>query len=386
VNGAPRDVVVVGGGLIGCAIAVAAAERGLSVLLLERNEELGREASRVAAGMLAPQMEEAAAALDEEAAGTPDDALLELCLASRERFRAFVDDIETKTGRDVGHHVEGTFVVALDPRGAEALERVGASQRERGLRATGFAAVDARRLEPALAPEVRGALLLPDDHRVDSRALVEAMAEIATNHGSIEVRTGFEVEEVTIEGTRAVGVVGDGSRVSGGAVVVAAGAWSGRLAGLPRRVPVRPVKGQLGVVELKTSMVRTVFGPGAYCVPRDDGRILVGATMEEAGFDLEIDPDAVEAVRRRAARFLPSLSDVEFAETWVGLRPATPDGRPVLGADPEVEGLVWATGHHRNGVLLAPVTAEAVAAILAGDEPAVDLAPFAPDRATLLEP
>lgn len=385
-SGAPRDVVVVGGGVIGCAIALAAAERGLSVLLLERNEELGREASRAAAGMLAPQMEEAAAALHGDAVDAPDDALLGLCLASRDRYGPFVERVEEATGRDTGHRVEGTLVVALDPASADALERVGASQRERGLRATGFAAVDARRLEPALASRVTGALLLPDDHRIDTRVLVDAVAAMVEGHASIEVRTGVRVAGVAIDGSRVAAVTTEGGRVAAGSVVVAAGAWSGRLDGLSRRVPIRPVKGQMGAVETKTSMIRTVFGPGAYCVPRGDGRILVGATMEEAGFDLGVDSDVVGGVLRRASRFLPPLAGAGFVETWAGLRPATPDGRPILGADPAVKGLVWATGHHRNGILLAPVTAEAVAAILAGEEPEVDLAPFAPDRAALMEP
>jgi glycine oxidase len=164
-------------------------------------------------------------------------------------------------------------------------------------------------------------------------------------------------------------------------VVLAAGAWTSGLAGLPRRALVRPVKGQMAALRPAVPLFRRIVGGGGvYCVPRDDGRVIVGATVEEAGFDKSVDPVVVDNLVEAAARIVPGLAAARIESRWAGLRPGTSDDLPVLGLDPEIEGLVWATGHYRNGILLAPLTADVVAALLRGEAPPVDLSPFAPGR------
>lgn len=380
-SGRRADVAVVGGGLVGCLVARAAAAEGFGVVLLEADGELAGGASRAAAGMLAPQMERAEGRL-------PGDAALDgLCRTARASYPAFAAALERETGREVGYDGAGTLVVGLEPAAVEGLREAGRAQRAAGLEAEWLDAPRARALEPTLGPAVAGALLLPDDHSVDNVALARAAAAAVWADPRIEVRPRSPVEAVRIAGGRVAGVelVGGGG-LAADRVVVAAGAWSGRIGGLPRRLAVGPVKGQMVAVVPASRPGRTVAGPGAYCVPRSDGRVLIGATSERAGFDLGVDPAAVDRLVGAAARWIPALGTGPRLPGWAGLRPGTPDDRPVLGPDPDVGGLVYATGHHRNGILLAPLTADCVAALLAGRAPPVDLAPFAPDRPAVVGP
>lgn len=372
------DVVVVGGGLIGCVVAHALAADGHGVRLLERDAEPGQRASSAAAGMLAPQMEGARHGVG---AMEPDArcAMLVLALESRARYPAFVRTLEEEGARSVPYRDEGTVVVALDDAERRHLERAAERQRARGLAAELLDGGAARRLEPLLGPDVVAALHLPDDHAVDNVALMKAAVAAALARG-VAIETGTAVESIAIDGDRVGGVWAGERRFPAAAVVVAAGAWSGRLEGLPRRLPVRPVRGQIGHVYPPSFPRRTIAGPGAYCVPRDDGRVVVGATMEEAGFDDGVSGAAVRGLVEAAARFLPVLGEVPELDAWSGLRPATPDGLPILGADPDVAGLHYATGHFRNGILLAPVTAAAIAALVGRREPPVELGSFRPDR------
>ena len=348
---ATSDVAVIGGGVIGLAIAWRAAQRGMSVCVLERGE-LGAGASRAAAGMLAPVTEADAGEL----------ALLELGLRSARAWPAFADELTAAAGTGPALRRSGALVVARDRDEAEALERELALRRELGLKVERLLPSVARRLEPALAPTVRLALDVPGDHSADPRALVLALAEAARRAG-VTLRTGAAAERLEHSGGRASGVrLAGGELVRAASVVVAAGAWSGAVEGLPR-IPLRPVKGQ--IMRLRDPagaglLERTVRFEGGYLVPRGDGRYVLGATMEERGFDTTVTAGGLYELLRDAGELVPGVHELVVEETSAGLRPATPDNAPLLGRAEELAGLHWATGHHRNGILLAPVSAQIV--------------------------
>ncbi len=378
------DVVVVGGGLVGCLTARALAQAGLAVRLIERRPELGREASTAAAGMLSPQMEAAEDLLVEVPGASAGRAMLELCLVARDGWPSFARELEAETGRDVHLRSDGTLVVALTPVEAGRLERVASEQKARGLRAELLDPAGARRLEPAVRPGIAAALLLPDDHLVDPLPLMEATAVAVRATPGLEVTTGIEARALLTDAGRVTGIETDVGPLPAPRVVLAAGAWSGRLAGLPRALPVRPVKGQMAAVLPDRPLIRRVVGGrGAYCVPRDDGRIVIGATVEERGYDDRVSRVEVDALIAAAGDVVDGLAEAPVVERWTGLRPGTPDSLPILGPDPELEGLLYATGHYRNGILLGPLTAACLTALAAGRPAAVDLTPFAPDRPAL---
>jgi glycine oxidase len=390
------DAIVVGGGVIGCLAARALAADGRRVTLFEMGAELGRKASTAAAGMLSPQMEWAEDLLveGEEDADRRTDAMIALCVAARDRWPAFVEALEAETGRSLGYRSEGTLVAALSDAEAAELEARARSQRGRGLRAEWLEGPSAREREQGLSPEALGALYLPDDHQVDPLPLMAAAIDALALAG-IRVETGTAVTAIESAGGRVRGVrTAPRSTAEGGTsapwVVLAAGAWSAGIAGLPRPLAVRPIKGQMVAVRPREMPIRHVVGGGgAYCVPRDDGRIVVGATVEDAGFDERVDPAATEALVAAVSAAVPALREAPVESRWTGLRPGTADDLPILGEDPELPGLLYATGHYRNGILLAPLTADLVAALVRDDLPAIDLAAFsaarpglAPERST----
>jgi glycine oxidase len=360
------DVAVVGAGVAGLAVAWRAAARGLSVCVLDRDAP-GTGASGVAAGMLAPVTE----------ADAQERALLALGLESARRWPAFAAELLDATGIDVGFRPTGTLVLARDRDEAEALDRELGLRRRLGLQAGRLRPSQARALEPALAPTVRLALDVPDDHAADPRALTAALVTAAERAGA-DVLPGGEVAEVLHDGRRVHGVgLAGGAEVRAGTVVVAAGAWSAALGGLPEdaRVPVRPVKGQ--TLRLRDPahdpggplVGRVLRWDGGYLVPRGDGRYVLGATMEERGFDTAMTALGVHELLRDGSELVPAILELEVDELVAGLRPGTPDNAPVLGASPALAGLVYATGHHRNGILLAPVTGDLVVAELADAAP-----------------
>jgi glycine oxidase len=379
---------VIGGGLVGLATARALAAAGLDTLVLERNEELGREASSAAAGLLVPQTERAMGTLgaaDEKA----EQAMLGLLLESRRRFPDFARELEAASGRPVHYRSDGSLLAALSPAEADVLAARAREQSARGLRAEWVEGSEARRLEPALGSDVLAALLVPDDHQVDNVELALAAAEAAAREPRIELRCSAAVAGIVAAGGRAAGVrLSNGTRIDAGIVVLAAGAWSGGLEGLPREIPVRPIKGQMVALKppARSAIRRIVSLPGAYCVPRDDGRVLVGATVEDVGFDTTIDEAAGRGLVQAAARVVPGFAGAPWIAHWAGLRPGTPDGLPVLGPDPRMAGLVYATGHFRNGILLAPLTAEIVESLTRGGPPPVDIEPFSAARPALANP
>jgi glycine oxidase len=367
------DVLVVGGGIIGLAVAWRARQRGMSVTLLER-DAIGAGTSRVAAGMLAP--------VAEVEFGESGRRLLELGLRSAEMWPAFAAELEDASGVDVGLMRRGTLLVARDDDEARELERQLAFRRSLGVSVERLRPSEAREREPALAPTVRLALAAPDDHSVDPRPVLAALRRACVSEG-VRLREHAHVQGLDLDdvGARVTGVaLAGGERVFGGQVVIAAGAWSGQLAGLPSEalVPVRPVKGQ--ILRLRDpegpGLLRSaVRFEGGYLLPRADGGYVLGATVEERGFELTPTAGAVHDLLREAHELVPGVSELQIEELSVGLRPGTPDNAPAIGPG-ALEGLAWATGHHRNGVLLAPLTAELLAGLLAGAGASPDSAPL----------
>jgi glycine oxidase len=361
--------------VIGLAVAWRAAQSGLGVVVLERGE-VGAGTSSVAAGMIAPISE----------ARKAEQPLLRLGLASARSYPAFVEELIDASGRDPGYLACGTLAAARDHDEAEALDRELVLRQSLELPVSRLKASEARRLEPSLAPTLRLALEVPDDHAIDPRRLTAALAEAGVRAGAT-VQAGSEVDTVAIVEDRVEGVrLANGELVRAEQVVVAAGPWCGALKGIPddARVPVRPVKGQ--VVRMRDPagpglLTRALRMQPGYIVPRGDGRYVLGATMEERGFDTTVTAGPVFELLRDAIELLPGVSELVIDELVSGLRPTTPDSAPALGPG-EVPGLHWATGHYRHGVLLTPITAEIVSAGLRGDPPGDLAAPFSPARFT----
>ena len=350
------DVIVVGAGVIGLACAWRIAERGLSVCVVERDVP-GAGASGVAAGMLAPVTEAEFGA----------ESLLALNLTASERWPSFAAGLGSD---DVGYRRSGALVVAADRDDAEELRRLHAFQESLGLDVEWLTPRAARRLEPALSPRIAGAIHAPHEAQADPRRLVRAL------WSRLEVLTGVEVTALTGDG-----VDTSAGKIAAGQVVVAAGPWSADLAGAGAP-PVRPVKGQIlrlarraGQPPLADRLIRT---PRCYVVDRLGGEVVVGATVEERGYDTAVTADGVYRLLEAAWEVLPDVGELEWCESSARLRPGTPDNAPAIGRG--ADGVVWATGHYRNGILLAPVTADAVAAIVAGEEPHEAAAPFSPQR------
>jgi glycine oxidase len=374
------DVVIAGGGVIGTAIAWRAAVAGLAVTLVDPDH--GDAASLVAAGMLAP--------VSEALFGEGD--LLRVNLLAVARFGSFAAELEEATGRQVGLRREGTLAVAYDPGDYAALVRLTAFRRSAGLDAEELDSRACRKLESFLTPDVHGGVLFAGDWSVDNRRYAAALRSAAAAAGVRVVRD--RVTEVLTSGDRAGGVrLADGGDIGSDRVVAAAGCWTGAIAGVPApvRAAVRPVKGQLlrlrhpaGMPPVITHTIRaTVRGADVYLVPRADGEVVVGATQEERGPDRTVTAGAVHDLLRDALSVLPVTSELELAETCAGLRPGTPDNGPVVG--PVVDaggpgGLLLATGHYRNGILMSPVTADAIVAHLTGQQAAPEWEPFAPGR------
>ncbi|MQY15275.1 Hydrogen cyanide synthase subunit HcnC [Streptomyces sp. RB5] len=374
-----RDVLVVGGGIIGLVTAWRAAGRGLSVALADPSP--GGGAARVAAGMLAPVTE----------LHYGEQRLLALQLASARRWAAFAAELEEAAGTGVGYRTCGTLAVALDADDRAQLKELHAFQRELGLSSEWLAGRECRRLEPMLAPGVRGGLRVDGDHQADPRLLARALVTACERAGVVFHRV--RARELTVVRGRAAGVVlEDGTAVAAGRTVLAAGSWSGGLAGVPPELmpPVRPVKGQ--VVRLRmpdgghgpflSRTVRAVVrGSQVYLVPRESGELVIGATSEERGWDTTVTAGGVYELLRDAHELLPGLTELALVETSAGLRPVSPDNAPLLGAT-ALDGLLLATGHGRNGVLLTPVTGDALADALTSGELPPEARPFTAGRFT----
>ena len=364
------EVLVVGAGVVGCAVAWRLQQAGVRCTVLERSVP-GAEASSAAGGILAPQAEA-------EGPGP----FLDLCLASRALYPTFARELAEASDVDIAFRECGVLEVTFDDAERAAMQARIAWQRARGLDATWLDAAAVRALEPELSPDVGGAARFPGDAVVDNRLLVSALTIAAARAGARFVTA--QVHGLLERGGRVVGVSTSQGELRGDAVLVAAGAWTGLVPGvLSSPAAVRPARGQMVMVRTRVPICRhVVFGARGYAVPRVDGRLLLGSTMEFAGFDKQVTVSGIASVLATGLRLFPGIGGAPVIETWAGFRPHTPDGLPVLGAA-QLPGLFLASGHFRNGILLTPITATVLTETILGSPLSIDLAPFRVDRKAL---
>lgn len=362
-----HDVVIVGGGLIGGSIAFELARAGLRVALLDRQEP-GREASWAGAGILSPAPEHAGMV-----------PLLPLGKASLAIYPRFVAEVEEVTGQHVGYRPKGTLEVLFARDAAQELSTLVALHRGLGLACEPLRVEEASELEPELSEDVRAAALRPEEASVDNRGLTAAVLEAARRSGA-EIHAGTGVRAIWREGSRCSGVLANTGRFAASHTVISAGCFSAGIDGAGVFAPVLPAKGQM--VALRSQAVtieRVLWSERVYLVPRDNGRILAGATLEHTGFDKRVTAAGVQSILDAAIEIAPRLRDAEILETWAGLRPDSPDHLPILGPT-DVEGLLFATGHFRSGILLAPITAKLIREWLVEERTSLDCERFSPLR------
>ncbi len=357
------EVLVAGGGIIGAACARSLAVRGLRVLICEPGPE-PTAASAASAGILGPQIE------------STDDSLRGLGLRARDLYEPLAAALAESTGIDVGFWRDGVASVAFTDAEAEQLREAVAHQRQAGLRCDWLEPEEVAERFPAIAPCL-GALYAPEDGAIDAPALARALRADAQRAGVKTVNA--RVNRLSIILGRATGVETSAGKIKAEHVVIAAGAWSPQIEHLPRHLPVEAVRGQMGAAPWPSNMPQTVlYHDHAYVLARR-GEAIFGSTMEHVGFDGRVTESGIRAIVANARRLLPSLPETP-ARTWAGLRPLTPDGRPIIGPDPDVRGLWYATGHGRNGVLLAGLTGEIIADLATTGSTEVEIASLAPER------
>jgi len=369
--------IVIGGGIIGCSVAWRLAVEGVATTVLERGR-VGQEASWAAAGMIAPQAEA-------EGPGP----FFDFCMKARDAFDGIVDRLVRDGGVDPEYDRAGILYVALDADERTHLERRAKWQRAVGAPVEELSGAAARRIEPMLSPETVYAIHMPTNRRTDNRKLTQAYAAAARKAGA-EFVEGARVEALALRGERASGIVlradgvvmDDGSTREADVVVNAAGAWAGEIRGLEAdRVKLHPVRGQIICFEVAPGTIGpALFSLRGYLVPRRDGRLLAGSTMEEAGYNKSVTLAGLDKIARGAAAIVPALGAAAFREAWAGLRPAARDLLPVLGFSPSVPNVLWAVGHFRSGILLSAITGEIIADLVKGRRPAVELGAFSAAR------
>ncbi|MFP6730835.1 MAG: glycine oxidase ThiO [Alphaproteobacteria bacterium] len=365
-------IAIIGGGVCGLGIGWRLAQAGRPVTVVERGQA-GMGASWAAAGMLAPQVE----------AEPSEEPLLALTLESRDLWSDFAAEVEAASEIKLDYRSQGTLVVALDRDDVERLRHRYDYQTSLGLELEWITGAEARRREPHLARGVSAAVFSALDHQVDNRKLTAALREAFVRAGG-ELLENTSAREVIHEGGRVTGLRLEDENLEADTVIVAAGPWSRDIPGRPEalRPPVRPLKGQMLAVQMPRGaplLDHVVWGSDIYLVPRSDGRLLIGATVEEMGFDPSLTAGGMMDLLREAWEVLPGIYDLPIIESWVGFRPASRDDAPILGPT-ALAGLIMATGHHRNGILLAPITAQTIAdCVLTGETPA-SILPFTLDR------
>ncbi|MBM4358449.1 MAG: glycine oxidase ThiO [Deltaproteobacteria bacterium] len=363
-----HDVAIIGAGAIGLACALRLAQRDLRVLVVEREANADGAASRAAAGMLSAQLERHAS-----------EAMAALCFSSRERHWRLLGDLEALTGIDIDHRELGALRVAFDEEEEQDLDSLASEQRSRGWQVERLSPTEARLLEPMLGT-IRSAAWFPGERVLDPPRFVEALRRACDRLGVVR-QEGAEVARVRARGDRIDGLdLTNGERIVAGEVVIAGGAWSASIEGTGVEGQVRPIRGQM--LELRHTAVpqRILDSRNAYLSPRSDGRVLVGSTLEDVGFERAVTAGAAERLLAAAVKLAPDLARASLARHWCGFRAATRDLLPLLGRTST--GAIAATGHHRNGILLSALTADVVAALVTGSDPEVSLEPFRPDRET----
>jgi glycine oxidase len=365
-------VAVIGAGVIGLAIAWRLAQRGATVTVFDKGTA-GSGASHAAAGMLAAHLE----------AEPREENLVALNRISQALWPAFAAELEAASGLALHLRTEGTLLLALTGDDQSRLKHVLAFQKSLGLPLEWLTSAEVRRREPHLTPSISGAIFSPQDHQVDNRAVAAALRQAALNAG-VTLRENTPVDRIVTSDNRVTGVGIAKETVSADTVILAAGAWSRGIPGLPTASlpPVRPVKGQMLALRMDAKaplLTHVVWAPGAYLVPRNDGRLLIGATVEEKGFDANLTAGGQLALLEATWRALPAIEELPIHEMWVGFRPGSRDDAPIIG-ESAVPGLVYATGHYRNGILLTPVTAEAIAALVLNGKADPRVAKFGFDR------
>jgi glycine oxidase len=367
---ATPDVIVVGGGIVGAAVARALAGANVAVEIVDSGAEPGI-ATPASAGMLAPLVE-----------ANANEALLGFAVRGRDLYRELAPALAEDAGVDIGLWTDGIVKLAFTEAEETQGRSVAASHRQQGRNSEWLSAGEVRQRCPGIAPDVRGGLLAPEDGAVQPLAVVEGLLVSATRRGARIVR-GDRVIGLDTDDGRITGVRTASGRRPAGAVVIAAGAWSGRIAGLPRPLSVEPVRGQMVACDWPADEPGAiVFGGGGYVVHRGD-EALVGATMEFVGFDAAATDAGRAHLAGVAARLYPALEHAPILRSWAGLRPCTPDGQPIVGPDAQYDNLWYATGHGRNGVLLAPITGDVIAHLVLGnpiEQLEIDLTPVRPSR------
>ncbi len=367
--GRSPDVVIAGGGIIGCAVAWEVARAGLRVVLVEK-DRIGAEASSAAAGMLAPQSE-----------ATRPGPFVDLCCAGRDLHGPLAAELLDLVGVDVGYRKTGILRPYFTAEEEAEARQMTAWQRAAGLTVEEIGAEGVRKREPLLAPTVRGALYFAGDHQVDNGKLTGALAQAASLSG-VEFRLGEPVLRFLTTGQKVTGVETPAGKIPAGVVVLAAGAWSGEVAlSTGMTVPTSPAKGQMLLLHTFPSpLTHIVFASGVYLVPRPEGQIIVGSTVEFVGYDRRVTVAGVRGLLEAATRVAPSLAGQSFVRAWAGFRPVTPDRLPLLGSVPGWRGVLLATGHFRNGILLGPLTGRVVRELIMEGETAYPIKPFGIER------
>ena len=368
-----RRVIIVGGGVIGLGIGWQLAKAGCIVSIYER-DQAGRAASWAAAGMLAPHAE----------VHFEERELLRLGVQSCRMYPEWIAELETDSQMSAGYRAEGTLIVGVDRDDARELEHLYESQKLLDLKVEWITGIEAREIEPLLSPKITAAIWSKDDHQVDNRAMVEALIEAFRRAGGI-VHEETPVDKIEIVNGKAEGIWVKDNLEEADVIVLAAGCWSSDINGLPKGLqpPVRPVKGQMLALQMEEGIVlekvirapRAKYPTDVYLVPKDDGRLVIGATSEEMGFDTRLTAGGLFELLRGTWEAVPGIYDLPVLETWAGLRPGSRDNAPILG-ETGVENLIMATGHYRNGILLTPITAREIASLILTGETPEPIAPF----------
>ncbi len=370
------EIVIIGGGVIGLSIARALALRGVrDVLVLERGS-FGCEASAAAAGMLAPQAE-----------ANSVDLFFELCCQSRDLYPEFAQALREESGIDIELDETGTIYAAITEADVAEIQRRYEWQTSAGLPVEKMSGDEARELEPCIAKTVQTALRFPRDVQVENRRLVSALTE-ATKRLGVRLLPNTNATSFTTTNNEVTAVTTSLGSIGTRKLIVAAGAWTSFLNGADKarsKISIEPVRGQMVCFETNPRLTRhVIYSPRGYLVPRMDGRLLAGSTAEEVGFDKSTTGAGIHSILSRAFEISDALADLPMVDSWAGLRPRAPDGLPLLGPCAEIKGLFYASGHYRNGILLAPITGELIAEAVASDNISPFVKAFAPDRFSLI--